>query len=298
MSGSGRGPRLSRSLVAGVNALFRAVESRRPEGERILLDPWASRLVERDVRVLAVRAGRLLWPGLRRLVDELQTAHCVRHRAIDELVLRALRERGLRQVVLLGAGDDMRASRFRGAGPVRWVEVDLEESITRKVRRLRGASELNPDVERVAHDLRDGELFAALRRTRFDPTQPACFVLEGVVHYLPRAAFERLLAELGRACPGSVLALSFIRSDVYRSAPAGFVRLVRLVREIPREHFAPEELATLAACHGLVAFRWWSFDAQVAELAPEARGRPAGLAQDVALLQSEPRGMALLRGPV
>src|SRR5215475_8105975 len=100
-----------RSLVAGVNALFRANESRRPEGQRLLSDAFADVLSERDPRVSAIRYARFAVPDLRRIVDELQTAHCVRHRAIDELVLEAVRG-GFRQIVSIGAGYDMRPLRF------------------------------------------------------------------------------------------------------------------------------------------------------------------------------------------
>jgi hypothetical protein len=101
-AGDGRlGGADGRSLVAGVNAMFRAAESRRREG-RILDDPFAARFAERDARVRAIRAARGFVPGLARLLEELQTAHCIRHRAIDALCLAAAAD-GYRQVVIAGA---------------------------------------------------------------------------------------------------------------------------------------------------------------------------------------------------
>ena len=58
--------RWSRSLVAGVNAEFRARETALPDGQRILSDPWARLFSEGDPRVRLLRAGRWLWPPLRR----------------------------------------------------------------------------------------------------------------------------------------------------------------------------------------------------------------------------------------
>src|SRR5947209_887939 len=122
-----------RSLVAGVNALFRATESKRPEQERLLFDGFAHVLSERDFRVAAVRYARFVLPNLRRLIEELQTAHCVRHRAIDELILDAVRTQGFKQIVSIGAGYDMRPLRFESAlEGVRYVEIDHPETLARK----------------------------------------------------------------------------------------------------------------------------------------------------------------------
>lgn len=275
-----------RSLVAGANAMFRASESRRPPSSRILDDPFARRFEERDLRVLAVRAARHLLPPLRRLLAELQTVHCVRHRAIDELVLRAVDE-GFRQVVVVGAGYDMRPSRFaaRLAG-VRWLEADHPATAARKRALLERAGDAALPVERVAVDLAGQSLGDALSATAFDASAPACFVLEGLVHYLAPERLDALLGDVARGPGRRRAVLSFIRTDMYERAPGLFVRLVKLVREIPRLHFAPDALAAILARHGLAAFRSWTLAQQIEDFAPAAHGRAAGVSQDVAVATS------------
>jgi methyltransferase (TIGR00027 family) len=277
-----------RSLVAGVNALFRARETQRSNGERILADRWAHLLAERDPRVLAVRYGRFLAPPLARLIDELQTAHCVRHRAIDELLLQATRE-GFRQVVLLGAGYDMRRSRFsRELEAVQtWIEVDRREVLARKEARLASAVETFDSIERVACDLERDELGAALATTRLDPKSPVVFVLEGLIHYLSAERFDALLATIARGRTRVRVLLSFIESEMYANAPLTFIELVKLLREIPRLHFRRRVLAEKLAAHGLLGFRSWTLTEQIAALAPEARSRRVSLGQDVALAEGE-----------
>ncbi len=281
--------------MAGINAAFRARESLRPPSARVLEDPWAKWFVEHDARVQMVRFGRFLVPALARMVSELQTIHCVRHRCIDELVLHAIEVDGCTQVVAVGAGYDMRAYRFADRSPhVVWFEVDHPSILARKQRGLdRARRDAAPHLERVrrlAITRLQGTLVLDLQRFGLDPSQPTCFVLEGLVHYLSPTQFEALLATFG-SFPGRCrLVFSFIRSDVYLGAPGLFVSLVKLLREVPRLHFSPRDLATLCARHGLDSFRSWSGGEQVQEFAPAAHGRAIGLSQDVAVVGKEVGG--------
>ncbi|MCK6549471.1 class I SAM-dependent methyltransferase [Myxococcota bacterium] len=278
----------TRSLVAGVNALFRARESSRPSG-RVLDDPFAAHLAEQDPRVLALRYGRFVAPGLRGMIDELQTAHCVRHRAVDELVLAAISD-GFDQIVVLGAGYDMRPSRFAAtldARPaLRWIEVDQREIFARKQKRLARVPGVRA-AEVATIDLSSGTIEQDLAALALDRTRPACFVVEGVIHYLTSEAAARLVRALGRAAPKVRVVMSFIRSEVYDGAPSLFIELVTLLREIPRLHFTRAKLDALAAEGGLAVRGTWSLGEQIEVFAREARGRRVGLGQDVALLEGE-----------
>ena len=279
----------TRSLVAGVNAMFRALETRRRPDERILDDPFAHHFAERDPRVTLLRMARFFLPVLRGLVRELQTAHCVRHRALDALVMRAL-DAGATQVVIVGAGYDMRAQRL---GPsaigARWFEVDHPATQRRK----QALCAAHPacariPVTRVAADLLQADLATSLCRTDFDANAPTCFVLEGLVHYLPPTRHQALLRALAHADTPRTVLLSFIRTEVYDQASPLFVRAVRILREVPRWHTTAHALGALATPHGFALSRTWTCAEQAEAFAPQARGRAAGLAQDVALLENSP----------
>lgn len=268
------------STIAGVNALFRMKETARRSG-RILEDRWAAQLADDRLLVNAIRFGRFALPPLGRVVSALQTAHCVRHRAIDELILRAVEKDGFRQVVVVGAGYDMRASRFAARiRPVRWFELDLPETIDRKLRLL--GRELVRPYEPQALDLGETSVLAALERTSFDPDWPTLFVMEGLIHYLPAPRLRALLSDVAVGRGRRRAVMSFIRSEVYAEADRSLVTLMRLLGEIPRLHFAPAELAAECAESGLGSFRSWSSAEQIDEFAPEARRRAVGSAQDVA----------------
>jgi methyltransferase (TIGR00027 family) len=274
----------ARSLVAGVNALFRSVEARRPPEARIVDDPHAHRFVEHDARVLLIRAARFVVPGLHRLARELQTAHCIRHRAIDVLLAEHLAE-GSSQVVLIGAGYDSRARRLGALCPhVRWFELDHPATQARKMTRLRSDPGAMARVAHVPIDLLREDVAAALAGAGFDPHAPTCFVLEGIVHYLSPARIAAILTDIAWGdAPRSVI-LSYIHSDMYARADSAFVRVVQALREVPRWHTTPSALAALGARHGFDHCETWDNAAQIDRFAPNARGRAVGLSQHVALL--------------
>ncbi len=276
----------TRSLAAGVNALFRSRESQAPPSVRLLDDPYAAIFGERHPLVWFLRALRFVVPPLRRLIDELQVAHCVRHRSIDELCLQAALHDRYRQIVLVGAGYDTRALRLRAHMPqVRWIEVDHPATAARKARLVRRRG-LPVTGGQVSLDLERDPLAPALAGAGFDPAAPTCFVLEGLAHYLPRATFARLLATFARGPGRRRIIASYIRREMASTAPALFVALVRLLREIPATHFDRAELAALGSQVGLVVTGSWSFAEQVARLLATHPSHAPRLSQEIVTMET------------
>jgi methyltransferase (TIGR00027 family) len=97
------------SLTAEAVTMARALEHLKPDATRIVDDEWAHLFLSRASRA-ALRAwsGSLTGRALRRLGLAGTTWVPLRHRYIDDHLVRLLDE-GATQVVLLGAGYDMRA---------------------------------------------------------------------------------------------------------------------------------------------------------------------------------------------
>jgi methyltransferase (TIGR00027 family) len=276
-----------RSLVAGVNALFRSIEAEREQKERVLFDPHARIFGETHWLVSIIRALRFVWPPLARLIDQLQTVHCVRHRSIDELILRAIDD-GYRQLILLGPGYETRAVRFKDrARDLSWIEIDHPNTGSRKTALLQRSALEQHNVVRRDADLEKVPLRSILEECGFAFDRDACFVLEGLIHYLPLDVFRRLLDDMGSGTGRRRVVLSFIRPDMAERAPELFVWLVELLREIPDRHFSAAHLERLAHDAGFLEFRSWPYSDQLETFAREGRGRPAGVSQDVALLARE-----------
>jgi methyltransferase (TIGR00027 family) len=153
-------------------------------------------------------AQRRLCRGMRSAgTGRLRASLIARTRFFDERVLAAL-SAGIRQVVILGAGYDDRALRFRSPG-VRFFELDHPATQQDKARRLRAMPGPDHGPVLAAADFRHDDVTAVLRASGHAADQPTLFLCEGLLVYLGRPACLRLLsAARASAAEGSQLAAS------------------------------------------------------------------------------------------
>lgn len=137
----------------------------------------------------------------------------LRARYVEDRLADAF-SRGVRQLVVLGAGLDSFAFRR----PAEWsdlrvFEVDHPSTQQWKQRRLADLGwRLPAGVEWVPCDFEVDTLRDALAGTGFDPAAPAVVSWMGVVYYLEPATFEGALAELaGLLAPGSEVVFDAMR---------------------------------------------------------------------------------------
>jgi len=133
-----------------------------------------------------------------------------RTRWVDDVTLTAIGD-GIGQIVLVAAGYDCRALRFRSPG-VRFTELDHPDTQADKVQIL---GELGADltgITFVAADFLDTDVDAALAAAGHDAGSPTLFVVEGLLIYLPEDVIRSLLTALRRrAAPASRMAVSISR---------------------------------------------------------------------------------------
>jgi methyltransferase (TIGR00027 family) len=139
----------------------------------------------------------------------LRASLAARTRFFDEQVLAAIAA-GISQVVIVGAGYDDRALRFRSPG-VRFFELDHPGTQADKASRLRamGAGPGSGGPTLAAADFRRDDVSAVLAASGHDARRPSLFICEGLLVYLDQPTCVRLLAALReRAAAGSRLAAS------------------------------------------------------------------------------------------
>jgi methyltransferase (TIGR00027 family) len=133
-----------------------------------------------------------------------------RTRCFDDALLAALRC-GVDQVVLLGAGYDSRAYRFRDEMAHAVVfEVDHPGTQARKLRILQRRSQpAMPNLRYVPVDFATQLLADELHLYGFSTDRPAVFLWEGVSYYLPQDAVESILDMVAGCAPGSSIVFDY-----------------------------------------------------------------------------------------
>jgi len=172
MSGSSSNPISSVSDTARWVAMYRAMESERPDA--LFHDPYARRLAGRaGEQILASmpQGRRWAWPMI------------VRTAVMDEIIMRLVTQQGVDTVLNLAAGLDARPYRLDLPAQLRWIDVDLEAILSYKEAALAGERP-HCRVEFVRADLTN----QAARRSLFQrvgaQAQRALVIAEGLLVYL------------------------------------------------------------------------------------------------------------------
>ena len=134
----------------------------------------------------------------------------VRTRFIDDHLERAV-QNGATQIVILGAGFDTRAYRFKERlKSQRIFEVDHHATQEFKKRRLQEALGHLPDhVTFVEVDFKRDALRDVLRGAGYQATGKTFFIWEGVSMYLTEETVRETLRTISQAAPGSSLVMDY-----------------------------------------------------------------------------------------
>jgi methyltransferase (TIGR00027 family) len=123
----------------------------------------------------------------------------------------------LAQFVILGAGFDTRAFGLPEDTQVRSYEVDTPQTQAIKRQTLEKAGVDARGVTFVAADFEKEDWLANLVEAGFDPSQPALFLLEGVIIYLDPEAVESTFRKIASLAGGSVVAFDYFTTEVFES---------------------------------------------------------------------------------
>jgi methyltransferase (TIGR00027 family) len=171
----------------------------------------------------------------------------LRQRFAEDQLGRAI-ERGIRQIVLLGAGLDSLALRRPGlATELVLVEVDHPDSQSWKLARLEELGLETPSVVYLPVDFGSERLEERLRASRLDLDQPTYFSWLGVTQYIERAASEATLGLIAGRPRGSEVVFDFIvRDDLLAPTERAFSEAAAANSSVRGEpwltYFDPSEL--------------------------------------------------------
>lgn len=160
-----------------------------------------------------------------------------RTRFMDDFVMDACHNRGIQQVVDLGAGMDTRAVRLSYPPGVTFFELDkpslfdvkeplLQPMLTAEERALCDRIVVPVDFENPPKQFRDSpeEYWATLLAEHgFDSSKPSAWILEGLTYYLPpevnKAMFEKIAF---LSAPGSTVVFDMVNANFMRQERGGW----------------------------------------------------------------------------
>ena len=202
------------SLTAQGIAIVRAIESAKPDEERICYDPYARQMVSGALFQFVNFFDRLGYsnrrgPGVMEFL-------VVRERYIDDYLEKNLAG-GLDQLVILGAGLDARAYRFtRLLAGVKVFEVDHPATQEAKLARLKKVFGCVPEtVVFVPVDFNTQTLEKRLKESGYNPELKTLFIMQGVTQYLtPQGMDDTLRFITNNAAPGSTLVFDYMYTSL------------------------------------------------------------------------------------
>jgi methyltransferase (TIGR00027 family) len=199
------------STMAEVMAMRRFSESRRPEGERICNDPYAVHFINPAILRAAAEhpdEAKAKAEQVERRFPGLGNSIVARVRYFDDFVSAAV-DKGIGQLVILGAGYDTRAYRIETLKKgVRVFEVDHPDTQAVKIRKIRDIfGSLSENVTFVPLDFEREDLRKLLAADKFDRSKRTLFLLEGLVMYIPPASVDETLGFFIRTFPKGSLIL-------------------------------------------------------------------------------------------
>jgi len=174
----------------------------------LINDPYASTAAGDHGKVLA---ERLLVSS-----PQLQPMVAARTKHIDDLIEKS---KGLKQVVLLGAGFDFRPFRLEFGSEVQVFEVDFPSMLMER-ERLISELQLKGGVVRhsIACDMELEDLRKALLDYGFDPSAKTVFIKEGTSMYLDDEANRKALLAVASLMenPESLIWVDYVQQKLFR----------------------------------------------------------------------------------
>ncbi|MBV8959749.1 MAG: class I SAM-dependent methyltransferase [Actinobacteria bacterium] len=162
-------------------------------------------------------------------------------------------EDGITQVVVVAAGYDGRALRFRTSG-VRFIELDHPATQKDKRALLTDLGIETADIGFAAADFTTDDVGAALDGAGHDPTSTTLFLVEGLSVYLEEGVLHGLLSTLHtRAAPDSELAIDLSLQPTTAARAAAkkvFDNRVASVGETARTRFSRDRALALLVASG------------------------------------------------
>jgi methyltransferase (TIGR00027 family) len=240
----------------------------------ILYDPFAMKILREDEKDVLQFANKHPLASIGRLFT------AARSRIAEDALSRAV-ERGVRQIVILGAGLDTFALRNpQGARQIRIYEVDHPATQTWKRQRLAEAQiALPPWLIFVPVDFERDDVGEKLVAAGFQQNSPAFFTWLGVVPYLTQDAIVRTL-EYMSSIQNSEVVFDYMEPEAFseelRQLEKERTEQLKKIGEGSDSRFEPAGIAATLRSHGFCAIEDINFQEIASRFGRAVQGLASG----------------------
>jgi methyltransferase (TIGR00027 family) len=242
----------------------------------ILYDPFAMKILREDEKDVLQFANQHPLASIGRLFT------AARSRIAEDALSRAV-ERGIRQIVILGAGLDTFALRNHHGAQIRIYEVDHPATQAWKRERLAEAQiALPPWLILVPVDFERDDVGEKLVAAGFQQNSPAFFTWLGVVPYLTQDAIGRTLDYMS-SIQNSEVVFDYMEppeafSEELRQLEKERTEQLKKMDERSVSRFEPAGIAAILRSHGFCVIEDISFQEIASRFGPAVQGLAPGRA--------------------
>lgn len=219
---------------------MRALESQKPEDQRICYDPYARPLINTLMsKVAIVLSSWIINSSLYgRMAPGAVEFIIARERYIDD-DLKSCLDEGLDQVVILGAGFDTRAYRIPGIEKTHVFEIDHPATQAVKLEKLREVIHTLPShVTFVSVDFDTQSLDQRLLTNGYNQKGKTLFIWQGVTYFLTAQGVDNTLAFVAKhSGEGSSVIFDYFYNETLRDTKHGYGKAMRRAAKLSGEDY-------------------------------------------------------------
>ena len=211
---------VSASKAAAYLALLRAIASNLPLRKRKIYDPYAKLFLPPHLKLVEwLSRVYLLNKIISWYIDQRWTGaltSCVaRTRVIDVMTENLVKDEGINQVIVFGAGYDCRVHRLQLKERVMYVEVDDPQKQELK-REILESSSLKPktQLDYLAVDFHTQQLGDILPPLFYKKHYKTLFIWEGVTNYFTAPIADKIFQYFKSFPPGTIIIFTYVDEKV------------------------------------------------------------------------------------
>ena len=188
--------RESPSKMAEGIAMQRFAESSKSKDERICYDPYAVHFISPQIIEYGIKhpkEAKAKIDQMEKLFPGLSSSIIIRVKYFDDYIEKSI-NKGIEQLVMLGAGYDTRVYRITGLNQINVFEVDHPNTQSFKIEKINQILESTPDnIVYVPVDFETDKIGSKLFEYGYDPLKKTLFIMEGLIMYIPSESVENTL---------------------------------------------------------------------------------------------------------